>query len=92
MNVIDEAMEMIRDRGWWRGDVADFREGAIQPVCVVTAVMRFGNQNDALRLIQEEIPEKYFFLDQWNDDPATSFEDLMLTMKRASVRLDALSG
>jgi len=101
MNVIDEAMELIHRNGWWRGDLEEPRlEERDRPECVVTAIrrvasVRYGVQRagrvamlNALCCVAAEIPDGFDFVENWNDDPSTSFEEFVLVMKRASVRLD----
>lgn len=91
MNVIDRARERIERGGWCRGGYGDYEGDG--PVCVMgalKAVDRYRSLDGlALRTIADEIDDWGFTtVPEWNDDPATSYEDVILTLKRASVRLD----
>jgi hypothetical protein len=93
-NVIDRGLGRIRKDGWARNSkdattgvghcMWTSLNGVQQTIAVATLIAD---------VISEETGREYVypgisFIFDFNDDPATSFEDMALVMKKASARLD----
>lgn len=87
------AIEVLRERGWYQGDFA----GPDGSVCVVGACYQhlFGQPHPPARFSGDDAAVLVFAINVlallkepniavFNDDPSTSYEDVVLILKRAA--------
>lgn len=98
MSVFLDAIKVLEERGWRQGSISDpdldWDDYATSPLCLFGALavaktgianvymanpsdLFYGNEDSVLRSLTDGAPVLF------NDDPSTSYEDVILLLKRA---------
>lgn len=103
MNILDQALEQLREKGWQQGCYGQ-PEG---PYCIAGAAIAARAQERGISwddartgwatedwtfavedVIMEQYPNRYQCFVDFNDDPAVTFEQVEVVLEKASLKLD----